>query len=177
MIFEKIRERLQKKRQSYMDEYGMIDIKIQEVFVEIRNLINQVEAEYKDINIITDYLQYVRDNADNYDTENGWSLADLIDLSIKFSEVAEYNNGWIPCSERLPETYGDYLCCDNYGEYIIGFPNKRDSNDDDYVEYYVETEHEIMNDCIAWQPLPDPYIPKAEPEWQDRMMNHFIKGE
>ena len=29
-----------------MDEYGMIDIKTQEVFVEIRNIINQVEAEY-----------------------------------------------------------------------------------------------------------------------------------
>ena len=65
--------------------------------------INQVEAEYKDINIITDYLQYVRDNANNYDTENGWSLADLLDLSIKFSEEAEYNNGWISVDDRLPE--------------------------------------------------------------------------
>ena len=60
--------------------------------------------------------------------------------------------GWIPCSERLPEEYGEYLCCDKYGEYIIGYPTARVSSDD----YYVETEYEIMNDCIAWQPI-QPY--------------------
>lgn len=63
------------------------------------------------------------------------------------------NNGWIACSERLPEKYGDYLCCDNYGNYIIGYPTKRVA----YDEYYVETECEIMEDCIAWQPLPKAY--------------------
>lgn len=65
----------------------------------------------------------------------------------------EYTNDWIACSERLPEKYGKYLCCDKYGEYIIGYPTARVSSDD----YYVETEYEIMNDCIAWQPLPQPY--------------------
>ena len=62
---------------------------------------------------------------------------------------------WIPCSDKLPEKYGEYLCCDKYGEYIIGYPTARVSSDD----YYVETEHEIMNNCIAWQPLPEPYEP------------------
>ena len=65
----------------------------------------------------------------------------------------EYNNGWIPCSNKLPDKYGEYLCCDKYGEYIIGYPTARVSSDD----YYVETEHEIMNNCIAWQPLPEAY--------------------
>ena len=82
------------------------------------------------------------------------------------NELAEeYNNtstdtssGWIPCSERLPEEYGEYLCCDRYGEYIIGYPTARVSSDD----YYVETEHEIMNDCIAWQPLPQAYQEEGE---------------
>lgn len=60
---------------------------------------------------------------------------------------------WIPCSERLPDEYGEFLCCDKYGEYIIGYPVARVSSDD----FYVETEHEIMNACIAWQPLPAPY--------------------
>lgn len=68
--------------------------------------------------------------------------------------AAEDNNGWIPCSERLPKEYGDYLCCDKYGEYIIGFPIERISAE---KSFYIETEHEIMNDCIAWQPLPKPY--------------------
>ena len=64
----------------------------------------------------------------------------------------------IPCSERLPEEYGEYLCCDKYGEYIIGFPIARVSSDD----FYVETEHEIMNDCIAWMPLPELYQEEGE---------------
>ena len=68
------------------------------------------------------------------------------------------DDGWIPCSERLPEKYGEYLCCDNYSNYIIGYPTKRVA----YDEYYVETECEIMEDCIAWMPLPEPYKEKGE---------------
>ncbi len=60
---------------------------------------------------------------------------------------------WILCGERLPEKYGEYLCCDKYGEFIIGYPTERVSEE----SFYVETEHEIMNDCIAWMPLPQPY--------------------
>lgn len=78
----------------------------------------------------------------------------LVDAEVTIRELAEeYNNGWIPCSERLPEEYGEYLCCDKYGNYIIGYPTARVSSDD----YYVETENEIMNDCIAWKPLPPAY--------------------
>lgn len=75
--------------------------------------------------------------------------------AIKIVEqlASEHNNGWILCEERLPEEYGEYLCCDRWGEYIVGYPTARVSSDD----FYVETEHEIMNDCIAWQPLPAPY--------------------
>ena len=53
-------------------------------------IVNELATEYKNTNIITNFLQYARDNADNYDTNEGWSLADLIDLSIKFTE--EYIN-------------------------------------------------------------------------------------
>lgn len=48
--------------------------------------VKEIAEEYKNTNIITEFLQYARDNADNYDTNEGWSLADLIDLSIKFTE-------------------------------------------------------------------------------------------
>lgn len=50
---------------------------------------------------------------------------------------------------------GDYLCCDKYGEYIIGFPAEITSAEKSF--YYVETEHGIMYDCIAWMPLPEAY--------------------
>lgn len=81
----------------------------------------------------------------NYEKEMAEMFLKAFDESKKMD-----NNGWIPCSERLPDEYGEYLCCDKYGEYIIGYPIARVSSDD----FYVETEHEIMNDCIAWMPLP-----------------------
>lgn len=69
--------------------------------------------------------------------------------------AAEDNNGWIPCSERLPEEslnsvlgfdeYRGRLCLVQYvgGRWILG-------NDIDSVK------------IIAWQPLPEPYQQKGE---------------
>lgn len=88
----------------------------------------------------------------------------------------EYNNGWIPCSEMLPEESGYYL---------VTYHNWSDGNflpkyDDTYVRrlHYQISEHFVgwnypknvddraENDChkevIAWQPLPEPYQPKGE---------------
>lgn len=85
------------------------------------------------------------------DMHNWQGQSAIVEAKEIITQLAEeYSNGWIPCSERLPEKYGEYLCCDKYGEYIIGYPMARITSDD----YYVETEHEIMNDCIKWQPLP-----------------------
>ena len=87
-------------------------------------------------------------------------------------EVAkEYNGGWVPCSERLPEESGYYL---------VTYHNWSDGNflpkyDDTYVRrlHYQISEHFVgwnypknvddraENDChkevIAWQPLPEPF--------------------
>ena len=87
-------------------------------------------------------------------------------------EVAEeYNNGWIPCSERLPEESGYYLV--TYHDWSDG--NFLPKYDDTYVRrlHYQISEHFVgwnypknvddraENDChkevIAWQPLPEPY--------------------
>lgn len=64
------------------------------------------------------------------------------------------NTTWIPCSERLPEKYGEYLCCDTYGNFVLGFPSESNTSNTGFV---VETEHEYCYDIIAWQPLPEPY--------------------
>jgi len=63
---------------------------------------------------------------------------------------------WIPVSERLPSDDEPYevLCCDNHGEIMIGHPFA-----DEYSEcgYSAESECYSMYECIAWQPLPEPY--------------------
>ena len=69
-------------------------------------------------------------------------------------EVAEeYNGGWIPCSERLPEEY-TVLCCDKYGEMIVGHPYFDEVSD---TNYSAESDNEMMYNCVAWQPLPEPF--------------------
>lgn len=81
------------------------------------------------------------------------------------NELAEeHNGGWIPCSERLPElTEGtEYFkqspCClvtlkwwDGDMTESIGWYNQSGVWNDDSKNCKV----------IAWQPLPQPYVPKG----------------
>ena len=86
------------------------------------------------------------------------------------------NNGWIPCSERLPEEGGYYLVTYHgwsNGDYLPKF-------DDTYVRrlHYQKSErftgwnhprycddkaeNDTNREVIAWQPLPEPYQTKGE---------------
>lgn len=79
------------------------------------------------------------------------------------NELAEkYNNGWIPCSERLPERNEVVLCwvtsttIASGSTYIIG------SCDHGFwflQTYEIGHHHFPVKDykVIAWQPLPAPY--------------------
>ena len=73
----------------------------------------------------------------------------------------EYSNGWIPCSEQLPEEYGDYLIWwtditgNQYYEITEYEPNNVRIGD---IPQAVEGKYNV----IAWQPLPEPYQPKGE---------------
>ena len=74
-------------------------------------------------------------------------------------EVAEeYNNGWIPCSERLPEEPEEGLTdLDECDEYIAMIENADIPTALNYVgngEWYRDGE---FYKVIAWQPLPEPY--------------------
>lgn len=56
-------------------------------------------------------------------------------------------NGWIPCSERLPEEKIDVLTFDIFGNMSVERLEEG--------EVFVDT-------VIAWIPLPEPYKPKGE---------------
>ena len=69
----------------------------------------------------------------------------------RFNELRkEYNNGWIPCSERLPK-YGEVVMCSctNSGITISCITHKgvKPSKSVRFGQHSV----------IAWQPLPQPY--------------------
>ena len=80
-------------------------------------------------------------------------------------EAAEYNNGWIPVEERMPEeAFGclvTVIDCnpvtltefENILPYVVGYDG--DSWNDADGE-------EIPFEVIAWKKLPTPYQPKGE---------------
>ena len=77
----------------------------------------------------------------------------------RFNELRkEYSNGWIPCSERLPEEPEEGLTdLDECDEYIAMIENADIPTALNYAgngEWYCDGE---FYKVIAWQPLPEPY--------------------
>ena len=75
------------------------------------------------------------------------------------------NNGWIPCSERLPEEAFGCLVT------VMDCEPSTQTEFENILPYFVGYDGETWNDAdgeeipfevIAWQPLPAPYQPKGE---------------
>ena len=79
-------------------------------------------------------------------------------------------NGWIPCSERLPEEKEEYLVTLKTGVVTSAIYDSNENKWVDAMEEYFEYP------CIAWQPLPQSYKPQ-ELEWKDKVMKHFTNVE
>ena len=80
----------------------------------------------------------------------------------------EHNNGWICCSERLPENDDDVLCWYEYR--IMQGTHEGEMNQKfeigNYSKYFKRWFGEVScgQDCkvIAWMPLPEPYKDSEE---------------
>lgn len=58
--------------------------------------------------------------------------------------------GWIPCKvENLPDE--EVLCCDNYGEIILGYVFEDETSD---TGFSAESGHEYMFGCVKWMEKP-----------------------
>ena len=85
---------------------------------------------------------------------------------IAVQKVAEeYNGGWIPCSERLPEEAFGCLVT------VMDCEPSTQTDFENILPYFVGYDGETWNDIdgnvipfevIAWMPLPQPYQPKGE---------------
>ena len=87
-------------------------------------------------------LQRCIDTSDNSNFTNG--LLSAIDVVNQQPKIG----GWIPCSDRFPDTRNNVLICQKDGYVSIG--------------YYSQDEFLDLNSCpfenvIAWQPLPEAY--------------------
>lgn len=90
-----------------------------------------------------------------------------IDESIEIVKqaAAEYNNGWIPCNERLPEEMELVLI---YAESTARGGSIRVVAQLDNGFWFAQTSSDTLGltgigqyNVIAWQPLPEPYQPKG----------------
>ena len=76
------------------------------------------------------------------------------------TEAEEYNGGWIPCSERLPEEAFGCLVT------VMDCEPSTQTDFENILPYFVGYDGETWNDIdgnvipfevIAWMPLPQPY--------------------
>lgn len=173
-VFEKIIEKLE----TYSDadeaeQYGTIPVIELDRAIEI---VKQEAEQYQssEIGFIskTEVLTLIEEIKCNDDIpKNYGTLLDIMRMIRNMPTVDNTDNGWIPCSERLPEESGYYL---------VTYHNWSDGNflpkyNDTYVRrlHYQISEHFVgwnypknvddraENDChkevIAWQPLPEPF--------------------
>lgn len=84
------------------------------------------------------------------------------DMLVFVQEVAkEYDGGWIPCSERLPEVYEDSKTSDTVLVCTVdGFQHMAfwcSDNKWRYCESGMIGKSMEWTEIVAWQPLPAPY--------------------
>ena len=123
-------------------------------------IIEKQEELFQDLNVIevlshVDFDSTIQNSLDNF-------LKAITNEAIEIvkQEAEQYNNGWIPCSEKLPELRKDVLVTVKYTGFMgmHGYWIKTG---------HMEAENDWWGDCaggevIAWQPLPEPYQPKVE---------------
>lgn len=88
-------------------------------------------------------------------------------IEIVDQEAEQYNNGWVPCSERLPDRNKPVLCWVRSTTIASGETHIIGSCDNGFwflQTYEIGNHHFPVKDyeVIAWQPLPEPYQPKGE---------------
>ena len=123
-------------------------------------IIEKQKELFQDLNVIEVLSHVDFDSTIQNSLENFLKAITNEAIEIVKQEAERYNNGWIPCSEKLPELRQDVLVTVKY----TGFMGMHG--------YWIQTGHmEAENDwwgncaggeVIAWQPLPQPYQPKGE---------------
>ena len=116
---------------------------------------------------LSDCMKYGNKDAEqqnkSYSTMMMYEVADLVDdlIEIVKQETEQYNNGWIPCSERLPE---------EHKQYDITTKNEVGIHSDTAIYnpflgmwFWDEAESEhIEIEVLAWAEKREPYQPKGE---------------
>ncbi|WP_342756760.1 DUF551 domain-containing protein [Kineothrix sedimenti] len=97
---------------------------------------------------------------DSFTPVGAWKREDAIEVVKEVA--AEYNNGWISASERLPEGNGNYTVTEEV--HSLRTDNRilqtRAVGEVEFVDGKWRRAKHLK--IIAWQPLPQPYEPKED---------------
>lgn len=96
-------------------------------------------------------IDAVRDRMGKGETNIGDTFIECFEMILNALPSAQPEQQWIPCSETedLPEH--EVLCCDRYGEELIGWLSCEDD------QWLCESDGEMMYDPIAWREKPEPW--------------------
>lgn len=92
------------------------------------------------------------------------------------------NDGWIPSNKHLPKAPEME---DEYPEFNVMIEGAKTPTTLQYTHegIWVDDYGNVYN-VIAWQPLPEPYIPRNQnkpeehyPEWRAKLLNKFDRRE
>lgn len=120
----------------------------------------------KDQEVLNAYSQGYEDGTDNFYN----AIVDDVRNHI--------NDGWIPVEERLPKAPEME---DEYPEFNVMIEGAKTPTTLQYTyEGIWVDDYGNAYDVIAWQPLPEPYIPRNQnkpeehyPEWRAKFLNKF----
>lgn len=156
-VFEKIIEKLEEEKMNYFltiantgDEkldcaYEQVGDALDKAIEIVKQEAEQYEECYKD---------YGDCEAYNKEKHHCPKFCKVITEAVK--EIEENRNGWIPCSERLPEDEQVVLTCKYKSISILRYSTK--------TNHWYELSGNwwwSANMVTAWQPLPQPYQPKG----------------
>lgn len=126
---------------------------MQEVFEKIKERLEEKAKEYERkafamsnpaTNLFAQYMLGAKLSLEDEAIENVNQVAE------------EYSDGWIPCSERLPDIYTSVLITyrrqhDGYSKVVVA---RMQADCEWKIEFggYCGSEN-----VVAWQPLPEPY--------------------
>ena len=118
-------------------------------------IIEKQKELFQDLNVIevlshVDFDSTIQNSLDNF-----LNAVTNEAIEIVKQEAEQYNNGWIPCSEKLPDVRQDVLVTVKYTGFMgmHGYWIKTG---------HMEAENDWWGDCaggdvIAWRPLPEPF--------------------
>ena len=119
-------------------------------------IIEKKKELFQDLNVIEVLSHVDFDSTIQNSLENFLKAITNEAIEIIKHEAEQYNNGWIPCSERLPEENGMYLCTQNIYDLETNKNIIRVSTE--LVEFYNGKWRRAKNLVVThWQLLPEPF--------------------